>query len=252
MTNIFAPFARLVSGKRRERATEERIQTVSHDLRAPIHATEGYLHYLLERESGPINQEQEEVLESALDSLRYMKRFIDDMLDLAKIEAGAMVYQKESTDLQSVLNETTDLFKFAIREKGLIFSLRIQPGLPNAAIDRDRIRQVLTNLLSNAIKFTRREGRISLSARANSQRILISVADTGIGIPEEQLRALFARFSRLEVERSADEKSEGTGLGLWIARGIVRAHDGDLWVDSKKGVGSTFQFTLPLNKEESR
>lgn len=253
MTGLFAPLARWVrSPRRRENAAEERIQTVSHDLRAPINATEGYLRFLLERESGPLTGEQEEILESALSSLRFMRRFIDEMLDLAKIEAGAMSYLKERTELGPVLTETAELFKYAAREKGIALSVRIQPGLAPVFIDRERVRQVVVNLVSNAIKFTRRGGVVAVCARSNSRRALVSVTDSGCGIPADRLRELFARFSRVELERSPEEKAEGTGLGLWIARGIVRGHDGDLWVDSKLGVGSTFQFTLPVPQEEEQ
>lgn len=227
-------------------ADEELLHIVSHDLRAPLHATEGYIKYLVGCEPGSLNREQLELLNTALNNLNRLEHFISDTLDLAKIDAGAMRYDMEEAELGPVVEEGFLLFRFAAQEKGVELESALPEGLPAVRMDKEKIGRVLANLLSNALKFTEAGGRVAVSAAREGNALRVAVSDTGIGIPAEHLPGLFDRFTAAAGAQGPRGRLRSTGLGLWIVRGIVTGHGGEVGVESKAGVGSTFWFKLPL------
>lgn len=169
-----------------------------------------------------------------------MDRLRQDLLDVAAIEAGRLSFEPGEVVVGEVVHDVVATLSETAEEKRLKLEVAIQPGLPAAWVDRERLHQVLANLLGNAVKFTPPDGRISVGVQPEEAAVRISVSDTGPGIPPEHLSRVFDRFWQARSTRRA-----GAGLGLAIARGIVEAHGGEMGVRSEPGAGSTFFFTLP-------
>ncbi|MFL5354362.1 ATP-binding protein [Archangium sp.] len=176
-----------------------------------------------------------------------LNRLLGDLMDVASIEAGKLLVVPASQDVTALVRESVDTFQPLASAQGLSFSVEIRGETLMAKFDYERVLQVLANLLSNAIKFTEAGGRISIRVESLGQEVHCSVTDTGAGIPNHQLEAVFERFWQA---RSGDRR--GLGLGLYISKCIVEAHGGRIWAESQPGVGSTFTFTLPGAPAESQ
>jgi signal transduction histidine kinase len=174
-------------------------------------------------------------------STQWMNRLIEDLLDVARVEAGRLALERQSHDLVRVISEATVMLEPLIAEKSLTLREELPELLPRARVDARRVVQVLENLVSNAVKHTAAGGEILIRADSANGEVRIVVRDTGCGIPAENLPHLFDRFWQARGARRG-----GAGLGLAIAKGIVEAHGGRIWVESTLGVGSTFGFSLPL------
>ncbi|OGS09575.1 MAG: hypothetical protein A2204_06825 [Elusimicrobia bacterium RIFOXYA1_FULL_47_7] len=176
-----------------------------------------------------------------------LSRFIDDLLDVAKIERGKMEVSLQTLDLLGVITETIQLFKPQFDEKHIVFTSEAPEKLPPALGDPDRTRQVLINLLSNAVKFTPQEGAISVGAGYDEKQklIFVSVRDSGIGIPSDKLDKIFDKFEQIIGTQGKNPKPKGTGLGLAIVKGIMESMGGRVSVESELGKGSKFTFSLP-------
>jgi two-component system phosphate regulon sensor histidine kinase PhoR len=167
---------------------------------------------------------------------------VDELGELSLVETGQVVLECGPVDVRAVLDRTVARLEAQAARAGVDLKLEAPGDLPQPIGDVRRVEQVLVNLMHNAIKFTAPGGRITLGARLDGDRVVVSVADTGTGIAEEDLERIFERFYKTDKSRG----STGTGLGLAIARHIVEAHGGVLWADSVEGKGSTFYFSLPL------
>jgi len=224
--------------RRAIRQREDVVSIVSHDLRNPLGVTLAAADLLLDL---PLDERQRRrQAEIIVRSGKRMQRLIEDLLDVARIEAGALVVRPSREDLTPILEEARKVFADQAEERSI--GLRIAPaeGEPRARVDRDRILQALTNLLDNAIRLTPEGGQVTLAVSEDSDHVLVSVSDTGPGIAPELLGGLFDRFSQL------DGGSGGAaGLGLAIVKGVAVAHHGDVIVDSEVGRGSTFSLRLP-------
>lgn len=231
-----------------ENRRDETLQMVSHDLRAPLNATEGYIKFLMQCESGPLNPEQMDLLNTALNNLNRLEHFINDMLDLAKMEAGKLEYRFAPGDLGGLIKEVLETFRFTALQQGVTLHHDIPAELSRTQMDAPRVRQVLENLVGNALKFTPSGGSVTVSVWEYCGWLKISVADTGTGISEEFMPALFERFSQDGSSRSRSERGKGTGLGLWIVKNLVQGHGGNVWAHSQAGKGSVFHFTLPASR----
>jgi signal transduction histidine kinase/HAMP domain-containing protein len=222
----------------------EFLASVSHELRTPLNAIIGFSEVMLERMFGEINAKQEEYLHDILSSGRHLLSLINDILDLAKIEAGRM--ELEATDFH--LPQAIDNALILVRERALRREITLEPSidprLGEIKGDERKVKQVLVNLLSNAVKFTPEGGRIDVRAVLAHDVVEISVADTGVGIAPEDQQAVFEEFRQVGTDYA--RKHEGTGLGLALARKFVELHGGTIWVKSQMGEGSTFTFTLPV------
>ncbi len=231
------------------------LANMSHELRTPMNAIIGYTDLLLDGVDGPINEDQAKSLNKVAANARHLLQLINDVLDISKIEAGKMKINPKEVDLKWLVSSAIPAFEPQLKMKGIELKINIPEGLPLVYADEDRVKEILINLLSNAIKFTHK-GSVTVSARVSERGVKtgeepmfveVCVADTGIGIREEDLGKIFDKF--VQADLTTVRQYEGTGLGLSIARGLVSLHKGMIWVTSKVGEGSTFCFTLPIKKE---
>jgi signal transduction histidine kinase len=221
------------------------LAVVSHDLRNPLGAILLTMDGL---QSNPPDERRHQ-LPQAITRIRRaserMLRLIDDLLDVASIEAGRLAIERGAHDAGLILQEALGSFESIAKEKRLRMTAEVQPNLPQAFCDRDRILQVVSNLVGNATKVTAEGGQVTLRVEARERELLFSVADDGPGIGEEDLKHLFESYWR-----SHEVGYKGTGLGLAIARGIVDAHGGRIWPESTLGRGATFRFTIPIAESD--
>jgi signal transduction histidine kinase len=222
------------------------VSSVSHELRTPLVAIDKSLSLILSKATGPISENQEQFLNIAERNLKRLTRLIDDLLDLSKLEAGKMEIKPVPTLIEKVVNDAADSLDNWAKTKSIKIEKKIQEALPEINIDSDRVIQVLTNLIGNAIKFTPNGGTITVKVilRKENGTIEVSVTDTGIGIAKENFNKIFDRFYQVGERVSTD--ISGTGIGLVVVKELVELHGGKIWVESEKGQGATFTFTLPL------
>jgi signal transduction histidine kinase len=226
------------------RHKDEFLASMSHELRTPLNAVIGFSEVLLDRMFGDVNAKQEEYLDDILASGRHLLSLINDILDLAKIEAGRMELDLEEFDVAQAIDNAVVLVRERATRKGLILDTRVDHGLGSLRGDQRKVKQILLNLLSNAVKFTGEGGRVEVRGQRLDGQVEISVSDTGIGIAAEDLDAVFEEFRQVGTDYA--KKHEGTGLGLTLSRKFVELHGGRIWVKSQPGHGSTFTFTLPV------
>jgi PAS domain S-box-containing protein len=225
------------------RLKSEFLASMSHELRTPINALIGYTALLLDGIYGGINDEQYDALTRVQLAAQHLLALINDILDLAKIEAGRMPLHLEAVPLEGLIKEISAQVEPLVRKKGLTFTSRVDPATPLMHTDRVKVKQILLNLLSNAIKFTH-SGTVAVSARAAGKNVEVSVRDTGIGIKEEHRGAIWDDFR--QVDQSITREFGGTGLGLSITRKLVEALGGEIRLESEFRQGSTFIVVLPL------
>ena len=220
------------------RAREEVLGVVAHDLRNPLNLVGSSAQLLMEPDLSP--EQRTPVYAIHARAVRRMNRLIGDLLDVVRLEAGRLSLDIRPCDINRVLTDAAETFRARAGEQHV--ELGIVPAPPGTVVpaDGERLVQVLDNLIGNALKFTPSGGRVTISAGVADGHVCLAVADTGPGIPEEHRARLFDRFWQAE-----GNDRRGVGLGLAIARGIVEAHRGRLWVESTVGSGSTFHFTLP-------
>jgi signal transduction histidine kinase len=220
------------------------LAAMSHELRTPLNAVIGFSEVLLERMFGDLNAKQEEYLHDIVASGRHLLSLINDILDLAKVEAGRMDLDLASFNLPAALDNALTLVRERAARHGIAVASSVDAGVDRIVADERKFKQIVLNLLSNAIKFTPEGGRIDVTAVSADGTVEISVSDTGIGIAPEDQDAIFEEFR--QVGNDVGRKREGTGLGLPLAKKFVELHGGRIWVKSRVGAGSTFTFTLPL------
>ncbi len=243
-----------------ERMKSEFISIVSHELRTPLTAIKNSLGILKGGTAGATTPIMDKFLGLAERNVLRLKGIINDLLDLSKIEAGKMKFSFEKAEITAPIETVKNTLENLIKEKNINFSITIEQNLPSVFIDTLRVEQVITNLLSNAIKFTPENGEISILAKKvigaeilkdgiseDKTYILVSVKDSGIGIEQENLEKVFDKFQ--QIESSLSRKIGGTGLGLPIAKQLVDAHKGTIWVESVINKGSEFSFVIPVLDE---
>jgi len=229
--------------KELDRVRAEFLATVSHDLRSPLATIRGYVD-LLEK-VGPVTDQQREFLEKIRRSIVHLTALVSDLVELGRIEASVEM-EMEPFHLESIIDAVVDGYRQIAAEKGLTLKWELTP-LPLIRGNPHRLRRVMENLLSNAVKYNREGGWIKVTAEYREGYIVVQVADSGIGIPPEDLPHVFDRFYR--VQRPETEDIEGTGLGLSIVKSIIEKHGGRVWVESRPGEGSTFTFLLPAMEQ---
>ena len=229
----------------------EFLANMSHDLRTLMNGVVGVSDLLIDTE---LSDQQYEYCQTIQNSANSLLNILNDMLDLSKIEAGALKLDSSDFNIRQLLDEMTNMMAWLAGESGIEYVCAIDPNVPSRLCgDVNRICQILINLISNAIKFTP-EGHVSIWVECEPpvhQRVVlqVTVADTGIGIPEDKIKSLFAPFE--QVETSITREISGTGLGLGICKHLIEMMDGEIQVDSLEGVGSTFAFTVALQKASS-
>ncbi len=217
---------------------------MSHELRTPLNAVIGFSEVLLEKMFGEINARQEEYLQDILSSGRHLLSLINDILDLAKIEAGKMMLEPGVFDLKELLGNSLVMVREKALSHGVVLALDIADNVGLVFADERKVKQIVFNLLSNAVKFTQNPGQVGIRAVVTEGIIQVSVWDTGIGVAPEDQERIFDEFQQVGGNGLAG-KVEGTGLGLTLVKKFIEMHGGEIWVDSLPGRGSTFTFTLP-------
>jgi two-component system sensor histidine kinase/response regulator len=256
------------------------LAAISHELRTPLNAIIGFSTVMLDELDGPITALQREDLKTINQNGRFLLHLINELLDLARIDAGKLELQITSVDLRELIGDIAETVQGLLHNKDILLRVVLPPRLPHVRGDADKIRQVLLNLLSNAVKFTER-GTITIAAQgvvlAEDQigtvqgnphiypphtnghggpyiirdghrylpYIAVNVRDTGIGIAPKNVSVIFEEFRQVHTGRTG---KRGSGLGLAITRKLIEAHGGKIWVESTPGQGSTFTFTLPISR----
>ena len=222
------------------------LATMSHELRTPLNAIIGFSEVLHEQMFGELNERQLAYVDDVLEAGKHLLSLINDVLDLAKIEAGSMELELSQVAIPEVLRSAVSMHSERASRGEVELSLTTEPEEITISADGRRVRQIVFNLVSNAVKFTPAEGRVDVSARLDDGQVEIAVADTGPGIAPEELETIFEEFK----QATDGKRAEGTGLGLPLSRKLVELHGGRLWVESAAGNGSTFRFTLPVDPTE--
>lgn len=234
-----------------DRMKDEFVLTASHELRSPLTSVQGFAELLmLEREK--LSAKQAETVEIILDNTRHVVRLLNDLLDLARSDAGRLTIAPVPTEVAALIEEATRTLRSqtVLRDQTLIEE--IEPGLPEVNADRDRIRQVLVNLLTNANEYCQEGATIQVTATGVGvgAEVEIGVTDDGPGIPREQLEHIFERFTRGDA--GLTQRVGGTGLGLAISKSLVELHGGTISAESTVGTGSIFRFRLPAAQVADR
>jgi PAS domain S-box-containing protein len=241
---------------RATRLKDEFLANMSHELRTPLNAILGLTEGLQEQVYGSINDRQLKALQTVETSGNHLLELINDILNLAKIEAGQVELNYSSTSISYLCESSLNFIKQQAMKKQLQIDMHLQPNLPEMQLDERRIKQVLINILNNAVKFTANGGHIKLEAtklshvseqtQEDTQDYLqISITDTGIGISPENIQKLFKPF--VQIDSALNRKYEGTGLGLALAKQIIELHGGKIGITSEIGIGSCFTIELPIN-----
>jgi two-component system, NtrC family, sensor kinase len=236
------------AAERASQAKDQFLAAMSHELRTPLNGVIGLSSILARSIHGPINDKQREYLTQIEASGRHLLALINDVLDLAKIEADRLEPEYESIHIGRIAEEAVGIIRESAVARRLTVELNCPADIPEVVADARRVKQVMVNLLSNAVKFTEPGGRIGLSCRSGERTVCVEVWDTGVGIPAEHLSDLFIPFQ--QVDSSLSRRSEGTGLGLALSQRLVEAQGGRMYVESEFGVGSRFGFELPLDRDE--
>jgi signal transduction histidine kinase len=229
--------------ERASRAKSDFLASMSHELRTPLNAVLGFTEMILDDVYGETPPAIREPVGDIRTCGTQLLRLINDVLDLAKIEAGRMDLALGDYAVEDVVNTVKLSLRSLAAEKGLEFVAATQPDIPLAVGDAKRITQCLTNLAGNALKFTA-QGRVEIWVEQQGERLLYRVSDTGIGIPPDQIGHIFEEFR--QADPTITREFGGTGLGLSITKRFVELHGGCIWVESKVGKGSTFFFSIPL------
>lgn len=224
-----------------EQMKSEFVMAASHELRTPLTSMGMSIDLLLEHAAHRLEEADRELLQAAHEEVHRMQALANDLLDLAKIEAGRIVLDLESVPVRTLVETVQTIFGGQLDKKQVELSADLAKGLPNIRADANKITWVVTNLVSNALRYVSEGGHIRLTAKWIGPHVHFSVGDDGPGIPEEYLARIFQKFVQVKGRETG-----GTGLGLAICREIVRAHGGSIWAESAPGQGSTFTFTVPV------
>ncbi len=225
------------------RLKSEFVANMSHELRTPLNAIIGFATLLHREKVGPLTAAQKEYLGDVLTSSRHLLQLINEVLDLARVESGRMVFNPEKFAVEPIVREVCDGLRGLAAEKRIQLEYRIDPSLPELFVDLAKLKQVLYNYLSNALKFTPEQGRVEIRIRSvDADHFAVEVEDTGIGIEPKDLERLFTEFMQLDA--GTGKRYPGTGLGLALTKRIVEAQGGRVSVDSTPGQGSTFSAVL--------
>jgi signal transduction histidine kinase len=226
-----------------DRMKDEFVLTASHELRSPLTSVQGFAELLMmDREA--LSQRQVETVQIILDNCRHLVRLLNDLLDLARSDAGRLSIRPTPTQLAPLIEDVVRTLRAQTDKSEQILTEKIEPNLPLVVVEPDRIRQILVNLVTNAHEYSPERASIEVTARVADAGVEIDVTDNGPGIPPAQMEHIFERFVRGDA--GLTQRVGGTGLGLAISKSLVELHGGTIGVDSEVGRGSTFKVVLPL------
>lgn len=239
--------------KELDRLKKDFVSHVTHELRTPLVAIGQAVSLLVDKTAGAINEQQERMLQIVKRNIERLSKFINDLLDIQRIESGKFTVHPEATDLRAAINDVVQSLTLWAGSQGIDLTALVPDKLPLVYADADRVIQILTNLAGNAVKFTGKGGKVSIHVSSSKTRddlngfSKVSVVDTGRGIAPEDIERIFEKFEQAGGKEVTDIK--GSGLGLSIAKVLIEMHGGKIWVESQLGAGSKFTFTLPLYTE---
>ncbi|MEK7784475.1 MAG: ATP-binding protein, partial [Chloroflexota bacterium] len=243
-------------------AKSQFLANMSHELRTPLNAIIGFSEILTDKTFGDLNDRQFKYSNNILNSGRHLLQLINDILDLAKVEAGRVELMRNTFNVAKALSEAQTIVKTLANKKGISLEFEVGANLPPLFADEAKFKQVMYNLLSNAIKFTPDGGKVVVTAAIQSatradavpagEALRVAVTDTGIGIKAKDQERVFKEFE--QVDSSYGRQQQGTGLGLALTKQLVELHGGRIWVESEglEGKGSTFTFLIPIPKAEAK
>jgi signal transduction histidine kinase len=229
--------------KEASEAKSQFLANMSHEFRTPLNAIIGFTEVLQDNIAGPLNAEQTDYLQEIHDAGKMLLRLVNDVLDIAKVEAGRLELFAQEFSIAQLIRKSVTTIKGLAEKKGLWLEMKLPPDLGVISADPLRVQQILNNLLVNAVKFTD-AGGVTISASTENNELHVCVEDTGIGIRPEHREIIFDEFQQIEATQG--ERKEGTGLGLALSKLLTEAHGGRIWVESEFGKGSAFHVTLPL------
>ena len=224
------------------------LASMSHELRTPLNAVIGFSEVLLDRMFGELNERQAEYLEDILSSGKHLLELLSEILDLSKVEAGRMELEFSDFSVRQVIEHAIALVRERAASHGIALVVEIDPSVDVIESDELRFKQVVLNLLSNAVKFTPDGGHVLVRSTRTERRLTVTVTDDGIGIPAEDTERIFEAFHQ---GRRGAAHEEGTGLGLTLCRRIVTLMGGEMTLQTKVGVGSTFSFAIPIRENDA-
>ena len=242
-------YARYLDIREIQEQTERKsafLASMSHELRTPMNAIIGFTRMVMRRAGDVLPERQKQNLEKVTQSADHLLVLINSILDLSKIEAGKLEVELAPVDLRALLEGSVVVVRERALAHNITLSLDMSEDVGTIVADERKIKQIMFNLLSNAIKFTADRGKAGIRARRSDGFIEVAVWDTGVGIAAEDQQRIFEEFQ--QAEQGLTDKSEGTGLGLALTRKLVTLHGGKLWVESSQNSGSTFSFTLPVDR----
>lgn len=230
--------------QRLDAAKDEFISMASHQLRTPLTSIKGYLDMMLEGDLGPINATQRTVLKEAFGSSERMVQLIGDFLSVSRLQTGKFVVNRQPTDVAKLVKDEISFLTTMSRQRQLKVSADIDTTLPQVFVDAEKLRQVIMNMIENALYYSKPRTTIHVRLASQDDSIIFTVKDTGIGVPADEQANLFSKFFRGSNARR--KRPDGTGIGLFLARKVILAHEGTIIFESKEGKGSTFGFRLPM------
>ncbi|MDQ5966794.1 MAG: hypothetical protein QG625_2950, partial [Cyanobacteriota bacterium erpe_2018_sw_39hr_WHONDRS-SW48-000098_B_bin.30] len=220
---------------------EDFVATLTHDLKTPISATNRAVRFLLEGDFGPVSEPQKEILDTILQSNTALYSLVQTLLDVYRFDSGAKKFNMRPSNMAAIITRVATEIMPLAQEKDVQLKATLPADSKDIVCDEDEIRRVIQNLIDNSLKFTPAGGTITVSMRQDQDKTVVSVADSGKGIPEENKPKLFQRFWQAG---STGRYYASTGLGLYLCRRIMEGHEGRIWCDSTHGQGSTFSFEM--------
>jgi signal transduction histidine kinase/CheY-like chemotaxis protein len=227
------------------RHKSEFLASMSHELRTPLNAVIGFSEVLIDRMFGELNERQDEYVRDIWNSGRHLLELLNEILDLSKVEAGQMILEPSTFSVEQSIEATVSLVRERAARHGISVSVGVGEDVDTLDADELRFKQVLLNLLSNAVKFTPDGGSVEVRAARPGDELVVTVSDTGVGVPPEDRERIFESFQQ---GGRGVAREEGTGLGLTLTRRIIELFGGRLWLESEVGVGSTFGFAIPVRR----
>lgn len=240
--NLFEQIARINKMK------SEFVSVVSHQLRTPISAIKWSTELLLEKHNKGLDKKQSDCVKNIFDLARKMNRLVSDLLDVTRIDQNRMIFRKKKFDFKKIVKEIIDGALILAKKRNIEIIANFKKEMSLCFGDPEKIKLVVENLLDNAIKYTPNAGKVEISLSEKNHYFVFEVKDTGVGIPEEQLERVFEKFFR--SDNAVRYQTEGTGLGLYIAKNIIEQSGGKIWFNSIEDVGSVFSFSLPSHTEK--